>query len=112
MFDELAPMSFRFEQNGSNRSSSIDIGRFLWHAELMKPREIAASEFKQRCLALLDRVKEDKVSYVVTKHGKPVAMVTPLPPTTRRSTEGSVTLLSDNDEDYFSTGARWSAEDA
>ena len=39
-------------------------------------RKIAASEFKQRCLALLDNVDPDGI--VITKHGKPVARLVPV----------------------------------
>ena len=73
----------------------------------MTPREIAASEFKQRCLALLDQVKDDRVSYVVTKHGKPVAIVTPIPVDERKPLKGSITFLTDNEEELLSTGEEW-----
>lgn len=63
-----------------------------------------ASEFKQRCLALLDQVAETKVTYVVTKHGKPVARVVPVDRSPARTTMGSVTLIAEDDEAYFSTG--------
>lgn len=44
---------------------------------------------------------------VVTKHGRPVAKLGPLDEPS--VTIGSVTLLADDDEDYFSTGERWDA---
>lgn len=34
-------------------------------------KHIAASKFKQQCLALLDSVDEEGI--IITKHGKPVA---------------------------------------
>src|SRR5262245_33555764 len=40
-------------------------------------RSIAAAEFKARCLELMDRVRETGIEYVVTKHGEPVAKLTP-----------------------------------
>lgn len=39
---------------------------------------IAAGEFKSKCLKLLDQVAEQRQTLVITKHGKPVAQVTPL----------------------------------
>ena len=39
---------------------------------------IAAGEFKQGCLAILDKVAESHVEYVITKRGKPVARLVPL----------------------------------
>lgn len=41
-------------------------------------RTIAAGEFKQRCLALLDEVGVSGEPIVVTKRGKAVAQVTPV----------------------------------
>jgi prevent-host-death family protein len=47
---------------------------------------VPAGEFKQKCLAILDEVASG-ASYVITKHGKPVARLVPLeePPETERS---------------------------
>lgn len=36
------------------------------------------SEFKARCLGLLDSLSREGRSLVITKHGKPVARVTPI----------------------------------
>jgi prevent-host-death family protein len=38
-------------------------------------RTVTASEFKARCLALLDEVRATRETLVVTKRGKPVARV-------------------------------------
>ena len=38
---------------------------------------ISASEFKAKCLAILDEVNHTGESLVITKHGKPVAQVFP-----------------------------------
>jgi prevent-host-death family protein len=40
---------------------------------------IAAGEFKTKCLKLLDEVAEKRKTLIITKHGKPVAQVVPLP---------------------------------
>jgi len=67
-----------------------------------------ASEFKARCLAVLDDVARTREEVVVTKRGVPVARLVPIagPP----STDGSVTLLVDDDELYLSTGESWDAD--
>ncbi|HET6361277.1 MAG TPA: type II toxin-antitoxin system Phd/YefM family antitoxin [Gemmatimonadota bacterium] len=39
-------------------------------------KTIGVTEFKQRCLALLDRLTPDGL--VITKHGRPVARVIPV----------------------------------
>jgi len=46
-------------------------------------RIIKASEFKAKCLALLDEVERTGDKLVITKKGKPVAEVVPHKPTKR-----------------------------
>jgi prevent-host-death family protein len=40
--------------------------------------EIPATEFKAKCLELMDRVAEHRESFVITKRGKAVAKLVPL----------------------------------
>jgi prevent-host-death family protein len=70
---------------------------------------IPAGEFKQRCLALLDEVSETGVGILITKRGRPVARVVPVD-TSLPSLEGSIRILTENDEDLYSTGEIWDAE--
>lgn len=44
----------------------------------MQLETIKASEFKAKCLALMDEVATKGNSYVVTKNGKPVAQFVPI----------------------------------
>jgi antitoxin (DNA-binding transcriptional repressor) of toxin-antitoxin stability system len=41
---------------------------------------IAAGEFKSKCLKLLDQVAEQRQTLVITKHGRAVAQLVPMPP--------------------------------
>ena len=41
------------------------------------PRTMKASEFKARCLKLMDEVSEDGGEIIITKRGKPVAKLSP-----------------------------------
>ena len=41
-------------------------------------RQIAAGEFKTKCLALLDEVSERREEIVITKRGTPVARLVPI----------------------------------
>lgn len=41
---------------------------------------IAAGDFKARCLKLLDNVAETREPVVITKHGKALAKLVPMPP--------------------------------
>jgi prevent-host-death family protein len=44
----------------------------------MKPiKTVPATEFKERCLALLEEVRQTRRSLLVTRHGKPVAEISP-----------------------------------
>ncbi|MGD0903306.1 MAG: type II toxin-antitoxin system Phd/YefM family antitoxin [Terracidiphilus sp.] len=40
---------------------------------------IPAGEFKAKCLKLLDKVAQDHQPLIITKHGKPVAQLVPMP---------------------------------
>jgi prevent-host-death family protein len=42
--------------------------------------EISAGEFKAKCLKLMDNVARTHEPVLITKHGKPVAMMVPVPP--------------------------------
>lgn len=43
-----------------------------------KNKEIQAGEFKAKCLKIMDEVNEKHISYVITKHGVPVAQLIPI----------------------------------
>ena len=73
-------------------------------------RTIMASRFKAECLAILDQVEQMRISVVVTKHGRPIARVVPLDDDQDASTMGSVHLVSEADEAYYSTGQDWEAD--
>ena len=70
----------------------------------MTPRTIKASEFKAKCLALLDDVAEKRETLIVTKRGKPVARIVPAedPP----SLLGTVNVLMSEDE-FVRGGIDW-----
>ena len=61
-------------------------------------REVSAGDFKARCLALMDEVRDRGGEYVITKHGTPVAKLVPVR-TERRplrgSMKGTVKVLGD-----------------
>jgi prevent-host-death family protein len=47
--------------------------------------EVAISEFKAKCLALLEQVRKTKKPIRITRRGKPVAEVIPASPTSEGS---------------------------
>jgi prevent-host-death family protein len=90
----------------------VDILDDQSHTIVMKT--IGAAKFKEQCLAILDNVDPDGI--VITKRGKPVAKLMPLPE--RRGNGDLIGILRGkvfppgriNIEDYFSTGDEWDAE--
>lgn len=59
-------------------------------------REIKASEFKAKCLKLLDEVNETGEAIVITKRGKPVARLErqhTVPKTLRGSFKGKIKFI-------------------
>jgi prevent-host-death family protein len=60
-----------------------------------KPREMPAGEFKAKCLSVLDRVQRTGKAVIVTKRGRPVAQLVPLPSNDEASLLGSVVYEED-----------------
>jgi prevent-host-death family protein len=57
-------------------------------------KEVAISEFKAKCLALLDEVQKTKQPILITRRGKPVAEVNPPRPTESQDWIGSMKGMS------------------
>ena len=73
-------------------------------------KSIPISEFRQKCLALLPAIAESGVEIVVTRHGKPLAVVSPI----RHGGSGSIYgLYSDGEIVYpdptapYFSGEEW-----
>lgn len=75
---------------------------------VMSPKEITATQFKARCLRLLDQVAETGEALTITKHGRPVARLEP--PLRPDDLRGSVGFeISDDELVHFSIGP-WDME--
>ena len=64
-------------------------------------RTIKASEFKARCLKLMNEVAESGVEYVITKNGRPVSRLVPChdkPKSLFGIDRGRLEILGDIDE--------------
>lgn len=62
--------------------------------------EVPISQFKAKCLALLEQVRKTRKPIRITRHGKPVAEVVPPTPSADRakwigSMEGKMEILGD-----------------
>ncbi len=61
-------------------------------------RIIKASEFKAKCLRLMDQVAETGATLVITKNGRPVAQLGPVvtrTPTLAGAHRGKITVVGD-----------------
>lgn len=60
---------------------------------------VPAGKFKAQCLKLMDEVQRTRIPLTITKHGKPVATLTPAketePPPLYGRLKGSVTIRGD-----------------
>lgn len=65
----------------------------------MGKKSYSVSEFKSKSLGLLDHVARTRESIIVTKRGKPIAKVVPLPELKQKPEPGRLkeTLLSEED---------------
>ena len=69
---------------------------------------VSATEFKEKCLALLDQVGPDGI--VITKRGKPVAKLVPIEANSTfliGALKGKLKIKGN----ILRTGVRWNAED-
>ena len=73
-----------------------------------KIKTISASEFKAKCLQILDELGADGI--VVEKLGKPIAKVIPFGRADNSSLIGSMKGSIKISGDIFSTGAKWNAQ--
>jgi prevent-host-death family protein len=72
---------------------------------------IAAAEFKAKCLHVLDEVEKTREPITVTKRGRPVARIVPIPAEPHSLfgiAEG--TIIYNADDDLLSTGEAWDAD--
>ena len=71
-------------------------------------QEISVSEFRQKCLALIDGLPADGI--LITRHGRPVAKILPVAPSCAELIGSVPGMAADPDDDLLSTGIRWNAE--
>ncbi len=74
----------------------------------MKTRTLSASDFKARCLRILDELGVQGV--VITKRGRPVARLTPIRDTDNTRLYGFLKGKVQIKGDLFSTGVKWNAQ--
>ena len=76
---------------------------------MSKSRVVSATEFKAKCLSLLDEVEQGGGQITVTKRGRPVATLGPVPQAPWKSPANSLAGLGKlaDDIDSYDTSALW-----
>jgi prevent-host-death family protein len=80
----------------------------LMRAMKVKETVLTATEFKAKCLKILENL--DRNGVVITKRGRPIARVTPIPAHDNAKLIGSMKGKVVIRGDLFSTGVKWDAE--
>lgn len=73
--------------------------------------DMTVTQFKARCLGVIDKVQKEKTRVTITRHGRPAAELVPVSASSPgklfgRSKESTVIV-----GDLLSTGENWDAED-
>lgn len=71
---------------------------------------LKASEFKARCLKLMDEVQKTGEEIVITKNGKPVSKLVPFRVKAPSLFGLHKNKISSLDQDIFSTNEKWDAD--
>ena len=69
--------------------------------------ELNVTEFRQRCMMLLDELPADGI--VITKYGRPIARLLPIRQSPVDLIGSYPGFLHSDDDDLFSTGIEWNA---
>ena len=73
---------------GATIYGQMTISLLSW-LQIMKTRVVSATEFKAKCLALLDEIEERAEPITITRRGVPVAVLGPLKKTAWKSSKNS-----------------------
>ncbi len=71
---------------------------------------IKASEFKAKCLHLMDEVNESGEEIIITKNGKPVSRLVPYRSPVHSLYGFSREIIESHDDLIESTGEKWQAD--
>src|ERR1017187_5031934 len=71
-------------------------------------KEIPISEVRERLLSLVDDLPRDGV--IITRHGNPIARLMPVRTATADLIGSLKGIITDPDDDLFSTGEQWDAQ--
>jgi prevent-host-death family protein len=85
-------------------------GRILALLKERMMQTLKASEFKAKCLILMDEVQKTGNEIVITKNGKPVSKLVPYRVKSASLFGLHKNKISSLDQDVFSTDEKWKAD--
>ena len=72
------------------------------------PHSIKITDFREQCLSLVNDLPAEGL--VLTRHGKPIARITPIRPSFDPFIGSVPNLVAVVEDDLFSTGIAWDAQ--
>lgn len=73
--------------------------------------DITVTQFKAKCLGVIDQVQKGKSRFTITRHGKPAAELIPVSASAPGKLFGRSKVSTDILGDLMNTEEHWDAED-
>ncbi len=71
--------------------------------------EITITQFKAKCLGIVEQVQREKTRVVISRHGRPAAELVPISEASRKPLFGRATSRTTIQGDLMTTGEAWDA---
>lgn len=73
--------------------------------------EITVTQFKAKCLGIIEKVQREKEHVTISRHGKPAAAIVPIEEVARGTLFGRSASTTVIHGDIFEASEDWNAED-
>ncbi len=73
--------------------------------------DMTVTEFKAKCLGVIERVRKEKSRVTITRHGKPAAELVPISASSPGKLFGRASKSTVISGEILTTGEAWDAED-
>ncbi len=73
--------------------------------------DMTVTEFKAKCLGVIEKVRKEKSRVTITRHGQPVAELVPVSSSSTGKLFGRASKSTVISGEILSTGEAWDAED-
>ncbi|MDB4353927.1 type II toxin-antitoxin system Phd/YefM family antitoxin [Akkermansiaceae bacterium] len=72
--------------------------------------EVTVTQFKAKCLGIIEKVQREKSSVIISRHGKPAAELIPIQNAQSGSLFGRAKATTTTKGDLLTTDESWDAE--